>query len=251
MKFMTPSRSSSGSTSSLSQSARAAMAKLSGSLRDSMNRSSLSGSKRTRMSRGFSSSKTMDTSQSIAGPSFRSVHWDDAPDEFQPERKAFPGTANFASNHVLVNQERVRAGKAPLDRSRELDTLARQRAEEMAKKKQIFAKNKRINSSTQRENVQKGPTIRFIHQMIMGGMDAEALDVILSDRCEKFGIGCATGEDGMIYMSQIFEEPPKERSFLFQAQRSFMLKKSPRKRRGAFSSRHVRSPFRGTSARNM
>ena len=119
-----------------------------------------------------------------------------------------PSTANFSSNHILVNRERQRLGMAPLHRSRDLDAIARMRAEEMAQAQQVPQHSIKIGSSMA-ENVQKGPSIRLIHQIIMCGQGSSSpdRDNILSTKFTRFGVGCSVGEDGLIYLSQIFQAP--------------------------------------------
>jgi hypothetical protein len=60
--------------------------------------------------------------------------------------------------------------------------------------------------SSMAENVQKEPSIRIIHQIIMCGVGTDR-DNILIHKFTRFGVGCAVGNDGLIYMSQLFQAP--------------------------------------------
>lgn len=119
--------------------------------------------------------------------------------------KDLPSTANFSSNHILVNRERLRLGMEALHRSRDLDAIARKRAEEMVQAQELPKHPIKVGSSMA-ENVQKGPSIRVIHQIIMSGVGPDR-DNILSTKFTRMGMGCAAGNDGVIYMSQIFQAP--------------------------------------------
>lgn len=127
----------------------------------------------------------------------------------QSKMKELPSTAAFSSNHILVNRERIHRGKNPLIRCRHLDGIAKKHAEEMAEACALLENP--ISSVIMAENVLRGPSIRVIHQMIMVGVRDQERDNILSDRFARFGMGTATGEDGMIYMSQVFQASPAKR----------------------------------------
>jgi uncharacterized protein YkwD len=127
----------------------------------------------------------------------------------QSKMKELPSTAAFSSNHILVNRERIHRGKDPLIRCRHLDGIAKKHAEEMAEA--CALRENPISSVTMAENVLRGPSIRVIHQMIMVGVSDRERDNILSDRFARFGMGTATGDDGMIYMSQVFQASPAKR----------------------------------------
>ena len=117
--------------------------------------------------------------------------------------KELPSTSCFSSNHILVNRERIHRGIRPVVRCRHLDASAKKHADEMAASQDL---KKPLETATMVENVQRGPSIKIIHQMIMVGVSERERDNILSKRFAKFGMGAATGDDGVIYISQIFQE---------------------------------------------
>mmetsp|Transcript_25216 Transcript_25216/g.62137 ORF Transcript_25216/g.62137 Transcript_25216/m.62137 type:complete len:202 (-) Transcript_25216:99-704(-) len=106
----------------------------------------------------------------------------------------------FSSNHVLVNQERVEKGLSPLHRSRDLDEKARDLAKVSASK----CKLKKI-PKTLKGNVFRGTTIREIHydMMVKEGREQKK---ILSKKYNTFGMGTHKGDDGFLYLVQLFEK---------------------------------------------
>jgi hypothetical protein len=52
-----------------------------------------------------------------------------------------PGTWYYSSNHVMVNQERTKRAIAPLVRMRELDEIAREHVDAMARENRAFHSN--------------------------------------------------------------------------------------------------------------
>jgi uncharacterized protein YkwD len=123
-----------------------------------------------------------------------------------------PSTDYYSSNHVLVNRERVLRGIDPLQRCRHLDDLATVHAQEMADRLDLFHSGDgtcadvqyRLKSRWVGENVMCGPDIRTMHQtsMIMHGHTNRIN--ILSKQLNQFGMGTAKGEDGYLYMVQLF-----------------------------------------------
>jgi hypothetical protein len=84
-----------------------------------------------------------------------------------------PGTWYYSSNHVMVNQERFKRAIAPLVRMRELDEIAREHVDAMARENRSFHSNPNfLRMSFHRparrlgENVAKGSSIRKIHEAI-------------------------------------------------------------------------------------
>ena len=131
------------------------------------------------------------------------------PEERKIRMKELPDTSCFSSNHILVNKERIRHGRDPLVRCRHLDAIAKKHAQQMADAQELLEHP--ICSATMAENVQRGPSIRLIHQFIMMGVSDEERDNVLSERFSRFGMGTAPGDDGMIYMSQIFQASAAKR----------------------------------------
>lgn len=123
-----------------------------------------------------------------------------------------PSSSSYAymSNHVVVNQERTRHGVSKLMRCAILDEMARGKAQEMAKQQRLLQP---YNSDTMVENVQCGPSLKLMHQLIMHGLqDNPQRKNILDPRFVKFGMGVAKSTNGgVMYISQLFQGPPPPR----------------------------------------
>lgn len=161
-----------------------------------------------------STSCTLDSSADEADDNPPPIRWERTPSgKIHPEErkimmKESPNPAAFCS-HFLINRERIRHGRDPLIRCRHLDAIAKRHAQEMAE--DLTLREHPICSATMAENVHRGPSIRTIHSMIMGGVSDLERDNVLSERFSRFGMGTATGEDGMIYMSQVFQASAAKR----------------------------------------
>lgn len=159
------------------------------------------------------SSSHMDSSSDEADPT--TIRWERTPsgkmnmEERRYRMNEMPTVAAFSSNHILVNRERLQRGIDPLVRCRHLDAIAQRHAREMADAKGLLEEP--IRSATMVENVQRGPSIRLIHQMIMFGVSDEEKANILDSQYTRFGMATATGEDGLMYMSQIFQSSTSKR----------------------------------------
>ena len=112
-----------------------------------------------------------------------------------------PSTSYFASNHVLVNRERMKRGLRPLSRNRAMDELARDHAANMA----TTAGHTPIQA-TFVGNMLRGASIRAIHRSTMMQRDGRERHNILNPYFQEFGVGTAKGDDGMLYMCQLFSE---------------------------------------------
>ena len=124
--------------------------------------------------------------------------------------RKLPGTWYYSSNHVLVNQERIKRTMAPLIRMVELDQLARIHAEQIAEEEELrhveadalrFAL-KDIPHRRLGENVGCGENIRSIHQDMMGTRSNR--NNIVDRRFTHMGMGTALGKNGELYLCQIF-----------------------------------------------
>jgi uncharacterized protein YkwD len=125
-------------------------------------------------------------------------------------RTTLPSTDYYSSNHVLVNRERVLRGVDPLHRCRHLDDLAATHAQEMADQLDLFHSGclddvqYRLKSRVVGENVQCGPDIRAMHETSMSMHGHVNRINILSKQLNQFGMATAKGEDGYLYMVQLF-----------------------------------------------
>ena len=128
------------------------------------------------------------------------------------QSKKLPSTDYYCSNHIMVNDERIKRMVAPLSRLRELDDLARYHAEQMAKSERLFHSDPTtIKHVFQRpfrrmgENVASGANIREIHTNMMEKEEQCSDKYNILHRCyTHMGMGTAKGEDGELYLCQIF-----------------------------------------------
>lgn len=123
-----------------------------------------------------------------------------------------PSTDYFSSNHIMVNEERIKRMIAPLSRLRELDEMARRHAEEMAKSQSLYHSDPAtITNQFHRpfrrmgENVSRGSNLRNIHTNMMVTTEQRPDRYNILHRCyTHMGMGTAKGEDGQLYLCQIF-----------------------------------------------
>jgi uncharacterized protein YkwD len=117
-------------------------------------------------------------------------------------RDNFMGAGHYANNLVLVNRERAKvcsSGVRPLRRSVTLDETASTFAKQMAKSSGLSSQQMHTHLSA---NMMRGPSVRAIHAALMN-RDRER-DNILSADSKEFGVGTAKGEDGQLYLCQLF-----------------------------------------------
>jgi uncharacterized protein YkwD len=119
-------------------------------------------------------------------------------------------------SHVMVNRCRITHGMTTLTRSRFLDAVATSHAIDMSEKQEVFPLGDTVdelkqkihsssNSVTVGQNVHRGYDLEYIQDAIE--QDDEWLDsrqVILSNGINEFGMGAVEGEDGLLYMCQLF-----------------------------------------------
>jgi len=122
-------------------------------------------------------------------------------DLVQYKEEEIHSTSYFASNHVLVNRERMKRGLRPLTRNVPMDQLARKCAETMAESSGLQAL-----PTTYVGNVLRGENIRAIHRSTMLQKQGRERANILNPYFQDFGVGTCKGEDGMLYMCQLFSE---------------------------------------------
>ena len=129
--------------------------------------------------------------------------------QMMAKQRQLPGTWYYSSNHILVNKERIKRNIPALTRRIELDALARERAEKMARLGTIdHGRPEEIQFRIQPcrrfgENVACGSSIREIHcDMVKNAAD---LNNMLDRRYSYMGMGTAKGENGALYFCQIFK----------------------------------------------
>jgi uncharacterized protein YkwD len=121
-----------------------------------------------------------------------------------------PTTWYYSSNHVMVNQERVKRTIAPLVRMRELDEIARENVDAMVCENRAAHSNPdflriRFQRPSRRlgENVAKGSSIRAIHKAMMMETGSD-FNNIADRRYTHMGMATAKASDGELFMCQIF-----------------------------------------------
>jgi len=122
-------------------------------------------------------------------------------DLVQYKEEEIHSTSYFASNHVLINRERMKRGLRPLTRNVPMDELARKCAETMAESSGLQAL-----PTTYVGNVLRGENIRAIHRSTMLQKQGRERANILNPYFQDFGVGTCKGKDGMLYMCQLFSE---------------------------------------------
>jgi uncharacterized protein YkwD len=115
----------------------------------------------------------------------------------------------IASNHVIVNEERIAMHIPALTRRIELDAIARARAEKMANQGKVghgFLDDLEFQIRPCRvfdENVACGKSMQDIHTDMLKN-DANR-KTMLDRRYSYMGMGTARGKDGTLYLCQIFK----------------------------------------------
>lgn len=122
-------------------------------------------------------------------------------DLVQYKEEEIHSTSYFASNHVLINRERMKRGLRPLTRNIAMDEQARKSAEAMANSNGLNPLQ-----TTYVGNVLRGESIRSIHRSTMQQKQGRERKNLLNPYFQDFGVGTAKGEDGMLYMCQLFSE---------------------------------------------
>ena len=122
-------------------------------------------------------------------------------DLVQYKEEEIHSTSYFASNHVLINRERMKRGLKPLSRNIAMDDLARKSAESMAASNGLNPLQ-----TTYVGNVLRGESIRAIHRSTMLQKQGRERYNLLNPYFEDFGVGTCKGDDGMLYMCQLFSE---------------------------------------------
>jgi uncharacterized protein YkwD len=110
-------------------------------------------------------------------------------------------TSYFASNHVLINRERMKRGLRALTRNIAMDTLARENAQAMAKSAGCSQLK-----TTYVGNVLRGESIRAVHRATMLNKEGHERANLLNPYFQDFGVGTSKGDDGMLYVCQLFSE---------------------------------------------
>jgi len=121
-------------------------------------------------------------------------------------------TGTCRNSHVFVNQERIKRCLPVLVRCRDLEALAKRRAELMADRKvvthsvgNITDLQRMLSREDVGENVQRGGSVASMHIATMDmRSDPANRRNILSRHFTEFGTGAAKGADGNVYLCQLF-----------------------------------------------
>jgi len=121
-----------------------------------------------------------------------------------------PRNSYFRNNHVMVNHVRAQKIVSALNRSLDLDTLARWHAEAMAAlggsafHADPFELQARLKKPSRRigSNVGVGSSVRDIHEQMM--RNKGDYNNMIDRRYSQFGMGTALGANGDIYLCQIY-----------------------------------------------
>jgi hypothetical protein len=127
--------------------------------------------------------------------------------------RKLPGTWYFSNNIILVNQSRCRRNAPALSRDMELDHIARLHAQAMATSGKAEHSDSnylrfKLSGPCRRigENVAVGTSIKDIHKEMMESTKRHAdKNNVLDRRYTCMGVGTAKGEDGTLYLCQIFK----------------------------------------------
>lgn len=121
----------------------------------------------------------------------------------------------FVSNHVMINDERIKRTIAPLKRIALMDELAREQAKAMAEEGSLFHSDPKelyeilVGQEPGRrigQNVAKGESVTTIHKNMMTTESLADMNNLLDRRFIGMGIGTAKGADGTLYLCQIFRD---------------------------------------------
>ena len=120
-------------------------------------------------------------------------------------------TGYYASNHIMVNKERVKRTIPALKRSPDLDAIARWHAESMAAERAVrHSDPKELQAKLEElgvyaylgENVHSGTCVRTMHrEMVETVGDVRNMT---DRRYTEMGMATAKGSDGELYLCQIY-----------------------------------------------
>ena len=121
----------------------------------------------------------------------------------------------LSSNHLLINDERLKRAMAPLKRSAYLDEIARSQAKAMADADELFHSSPddlcdvitahSDSSSRVGQNVARGASVAAIHRNMIRESLADRNN-ILDRRFLAMGIGTAKSANNTLYICQIFHD---------------------------------------------
>jgi hypothetical protein len=102
--------------------------------------------------------------------------------------------------HVVVNQERLNRGMVIYSRNMVLDSKAQELSKQLAE-----SDGNTCTPSSYHGNVGQGASIHAIHATMMKDKQGTARQNILSTDFSEFGMAMSRGQDGLLYMVQLFK----------------------------------------------
>lgn len=120
-------------------------------------------------------------------------------------------TGENSGQNAFVNQLRTQKNLPPLERSKLLDDIALTHAHEMSREGRLFHSVKKkfelqlkLGSVQVAEDIQCGASLQAIQESVM--FSSAGYGRQCSERAEftEIGIGSCEGEDGMVYLCQLF-----------------------------------------------
>ena len=131
------------------------------------------------------------------------------------KRRTLPSADYITSNHVLINNTRVKYNILPLIREKELDEVASNHAKRMATQQKCKHSNMQhilsgiLGSNPYRrigENVCSGKSVKAIHNKILNMPKYNSERNNMGDRrFSSFGVGVAISSKGRVYICQIYK----------------------------------------------
>jgi uncharacterized protein YkwD len=120
-----------------------------------------------------------------------------------------PDSDYISSNHVMINSDRIWRLTQPLVRLSLLDSIAKEQAQAMADRKELFHSEptqlmEAIGRPSHRlgENVSSGSSVRSMHIAMQKNLADK--NNMIDRRFTSFGIGTAKGSGGILYLCQIY-----------------------------------------------
>ena len=128
----------------------------------------------------------------------------------QPIHPAELTSTKYLSNHILVNRVRIERGLPKLRRSRFLDALAQDYANEAARLQHFYCSQHTIDelrhllgSDRVGQNLCRGKSMVEMHNASMA-VTGPPRNNVLSKNFQEFGMATARAGNGKLYMVQFF-----------------------------------------------
>lgn len=158
------------------------------------------GSNHTRGSESAADKPSAKQKRNLAEGSLHSTDSDLTPGKPLSMRStAIKSPAPIVKPHELVNKSRVKRGLTEFSRNMLMDTIAKQVAQDLA-----ASLGTKCSPTSYYGNVGQGESVQNIHKTMMSQKGGTARSNLLAPHFTEIGIGIARGNDGLIYMCQLF-----------------------------------------------